>query len=157
MAISRRGRALALGRRTDYAPGSAIHHVPSGPGTLRAAIAYPHPIEVYNSAVVAKALAEVGLERLVPLLDTVERWDHRLTDEEKQSLAIGRVILQKPSWVVLNGALDGLDPAARGRIEALFSGYLANIGIINIGHADREAGLYARTLHVASDPRGPST
>jgi putative ATP-binding cassette transporter len=126
------------------------------PGTLRAAIAYPHSTEVYNSAVVAKALAEVGLERLVPLLDTVERWDHRLTDEEKQSLAIGRVILQKPSWVVLNDALDVLDPVARSRIEAIFSGKLANIGIINIGHAVREAGLYARTLHIASDPHRPS-
>jgi putative ATP-binding cassette transporter len=126
------------------------------PGTLRAAIAYPHSPELYNSAVVANALAEVGLERLVPLLDTVERWDHRLTDEEKQSLAIGRVVLQKPSWVVLNDALDVLDPVARSRIEAIFSGNLVNTGIINIGHAVREAGFYARTLHIASDPPGSS-
>jgi putative ATP-binding cassette transporter len=128
-------------------------YVPSG--TLRMAIAYPHPTDVYDDAVVAKALAEVGSERLMPMLDTMERWNHRLTDAEKQSLAFARVILQRPTWVVLNDALDVLDPESRRRIQAIFSGDLANVGIINIGHAAKEQGLYARTLHIAPDPYGP--
>jgi putative ATP-binding cassette transporter len=121
---------------------------------LRAAVAYPHATDVYDDAVVAQALAEVGLERLLPMLDTIERWEHRLTDAEKQCLAFAHVILQSPTWVVLNDALDVLDPESRRRIEAIFSGDLANVGIINIGHAAREQGLYARTLHIVSDPHG---
>jgi putative ATP-binding cassette transporter len=126
------------------------------PGSLHTAVAYPNSTDVYDDAVVAKALAEVGLERLLPMLDAIERWDHRLTDAEKQCLAFARVILQRPTWVVLNDALDVLDPESRRRIEAIFSGDLANVGIINIGHAAREQGLYARTLHIAPDPYKPT-
>jgi putative ATP-binding cassette transporter len=126
------------------------------PGPLRTALAYPHSTDVYDSAIVAGALAKVGLEHLVPVLDSEERWDRRLTDEEKQSVAIARVILQKPSWVVLNHALDVLDPESRGRIGAIFSGDLADVGMINIGHAVAESEFYARTLRVLADPRGPA-
>jgi vitamin B12/bleomycin/antimicrobial peptide transport system ATP-binding/permease protein len=127
------------------------------PGSLRTAVAYPHSTDVHNDAAVAKALTQVGLERLLPALDTIERWDHRLTDAEKQCLAFARVILKRPSWVVLNDALDVLDPESRRRIEAAFSGDLANIGIINVGHAAGEHDLYSRSLHIASDPFGPAT
>jgi len=41
-------------------------------------------------------------------------------------------------------------------MKAIFSGDLVNVGIINIGHAATEPGLYARTLHIGSDPRGPT-
>ena len=56
------------------------------------------------------------------MLDQVDRWDRRLNDDEKQCLAFARIILQKPRWVVLDGALDVLDPLSRKRIEAIFNG-----------------------------------
>jgi putative ATP-binding cassette transporter len=124
------------------------------PGTLRAAVAYPHSADVHEAAAVAKALADVGLERLEPLLDTVERWDRQLTDDEKQRLAFARVILQKPLWVVVNDALDVLDPESRMRIRTLFAGELADVGIINIGHDQPESGVYNRKLHLVTDPLG---
>ena len=77
-------------------------------------------------------------------------------DAEKQCLAFARVILHRPTWIVLNDALDVLDSESRRRIEALFSSELANVGVINIGHAASEMGLYARTLYIASDPLGPT-
>ena len=92
------------------------------PGALRATVVYPHPTDVYDIAAIAKALADVGLEHLEPHLDTVDRWDRQLSDDEKQRLAFARVILQKPLWVVLNDALDVLDPeiarADRGALRA---------------------------------------
>lgn len=126
------------------------------PGTLREAAAYPHSTDVYDAAVIAKALADVGLEHLEPHLDTVDRWDRQLTDDEKQRLAFVRVILQKPRWVVVNDALDVLDPESRMRIRALFTGEFADVGIINIGHDQPEIGVYVRTLHLVTDPLGPT-
>ena len=41
------------------------------PGLLRAAVTYPRSADVYEDAVINKALADVGLERLQPLLDKV--------------------------------------------------------------------------------------
>ena len=125
------------------------------PGTLRTALCYPCATHEFDDAATVRALAEVGLERLQPLLDTTERWDQRLNDDEKQLLAIARVILQRPQWVVLNEALEILDPASRRRTEALFSGDLARVGLINIGReTDRE--FFMRRVQLRTDPQGPT-
>ena len=54
------------------------------PGTLRAAVAYPHAAQDYEAPAIVKALAAVGLEHLEPHLDKENRWDRELTDNEKQ-------------------------------------------------------------------------
>jgi putative ATP-binding cassette transporter len=124
------------------------------PGTLRAAVAYPHPTDVYDTAAIAKAFADVGLDHLKPHLDTVDRWDRQLTDDEKQRVAFARVTLQKPRWVVIHDAFDVLEPESRMRMRVLFMGEFADIGFINIGHDQPESGIYVRKLHLVVDPRG---
>ena len=127
LAVSRHRRALALGERPDYSPGASIPimfmpvraYIP--PGTLREAVAYPHSTDVYDAAAIVKALrrCRTGTPRAAPGHE--DRWDRQLTDDEKQCLAFVRVILQKPRWVVVNDALDVLDPKSRMRIRALFT------------------------------------
>jgi putative ATP-binding cassette transporter len=129
-------------------------YVPSG--TLRAAVAYPHSTEVHETSAIAKALADVGLEHLEPLLDTVDRWDRELTDDEKQRLAFARIILQKPIWVVVHDALDVLEPESRIRIRALLKAEFADVGLINIGHDVPDEGFYVRKLQLVMDPLGPT-
>jgi putative ATP-binding cassette transporter len=124
------------------------------PGSLREVVAYPRPTEAFDHPTIAKALAGVGLDHLEPHLDTVNRWDRDLTDDEKQCLAFARVVLQRPSWVVVNDALDVLDPKSRQRIRTLFESELADIGLINIGHDQPEGGFYPRKLHLVVDPGG---
>ena len=124
------------------------------PGTLRAAVAYPHSTDVYDPAAIAKAFADVGLDRLEPHLDTVDRWDRQLTDDEKQRVAFARVTLQKPRWVVIHDAFDVLEPESRMRMRELFMGEFAHVGFINIGHDLPESGLYDRKFHLVVDPQG---
>jgi putative ATP-binding cassette transporter len=124
-------------------------------GTLRESIAYPHPVSKYHADDIAKALVDVGLEHLKPELDNEDRWDHRLTDDEKQSLAFARVVLQKPNWVVANDALDILNPTSRKRIREILQGALSHIGIINIGHDVPEPGIYRYKVQLVRDPHGP--
>ena len=124
------------------------------PGSLREAVAYPSPADAFEAAVIAKALADVGLEHLEPQLDTVERWDHQLSDDQKQRLAFARVLLQRPLWVVVNDALDVLDPESRALIVALFEGEYADVGIINIGHDLPEGANSVRKLRLVMDPNG---
>jgi vitamin B12/bleomycin/antimicrobial peptide transport system ATP-binding/permease protein len=126
------------------------------PGSLRGALCYPCATHDFDDAATARALASVGLERLQPLLDTTERWDQRLNEDEKQSLAIARVILQRPQWVVLNGAFELLDPVSRRRIEALLTGELANIGLIDIGRNGYPAAFFVRRVRLLTDPQGPT-
>ena len=155
LCVSRRRRPLALGERTDHAPASSIHHIHAG-SRLHAGWHAPRGGRLSAPAFrrttqtdIAKALADVGLEHLKPKLDIEDRWDRRLTDDEKQSLAFARVILQKPSWVVSNDALDILNPTSRKRIREILQGALSYIGIINIGHDVSEPGVY----HYKVQPR----
>lgn len=126
------------------------------PGTLRASLAYPHPAESYDSAQIAKAFAIVGLDHLELRLDETERWDRLLSDKEKQSLAIARVILQRPRWMVLNRALAGLDAGFRRRLEDVFARELPDIGVLYIGLTSNDGGFYHRILNLALDPHGPT-
>ena len=126
------------------------------PGTLRTALCYPCATHEFDDAAATRALAAVGLEGWHPQLDMSDRWDQRLNDDEKQSLAIARVILQRPKWVVLNGAFDTLDSASRRRVEALFSGELAGIGVIDIGKERQHEAFFKRRLRLVTDPHGPT-
>jgi putative ATP-binding cassette transporter len=98
----------------------------------------------------------VGLERLQPLLDASVRWDRQLNDDEKQCLAIARVILQRPRWVVVNGAFEELDPDSRQRVEALFAGELAGIGMIDIARNRELETFLTRRVQLVTDPQGPT-
>ena len=126
------------------------------PGMLRTALSYPHSAHTYDPAAISQALKDVGLERLLSVLDTTERWDRRLNDDEKQCLAFARVILQRPQWVVMNGAFDVLDPLSRTRIEAVFSGELKEVGVLSIGQDKAEDKFFTRRLRLITDPQGPA-
>ena len=129
------------------------------PGSLRAALCYPCATHDFDDAATERALAAVGLERLQPQLDATLRWDRQLNDDEKQSLAIARVILQQPRWLVLNGVFEGLDAASRRRIETILGGELAGLGLIDIGKEvnEGEAGaFFNRNLRLVTDESGPT-
>ncbi|MBV9725842.1 MAG: ABC transporter ATP-binding protein/permease, partial [Gammaproteobacteria bacterium] len=135
-----------------FLPGRA--YVP--PGSLRTALCYPCTTDEFDDATTARALAAVGLERLQPLLDRTERWDQRLNDDEKQCLAIARVILQRPKWVVLDGTFEQLDAGSRQRIKALFTRELAGTGLINIGTEEHAEAFFTRRVQLKTDPQGPT-
>ena len=147
-----RGRISRPARRAVmFLPARA--HVP--PGTLRAMLAYPQSVAEYDDSTLARALSDVGLEHLRPSLRSSERWDRKLNDDEKQCLAFARVIVQRPQWLVLNGALEALDLNSRRRIEALFSGQLAGVGLINLGEGRVHDALFTGRLDIVADPQGP--
>jgi putative ATP-binding cassette transporter len=145
--ITRPARASMM-----FLPGRA--YVP--PGSLRGALCYPCTSDEFDEAATVRALAAVGLERLQPLLDRTERWDQRLNDDEKQCLAIARVILQRPKWIVLDGALELLDAASRQRVKALFSRELAGIGLINISTSGHPEAFFTRQMQLEMNPQGPT-
>jgi putative ATP-binding cassette transporter len=126
------------------------------PGTLRAALAYPRAAADYDEAAIARALADMGLDHLRPLLDTADRWDRRLNENEKQSLAFARVCLQRPQWLVVNGAFDALDAAARARVEALLAGPLSEVALVDIGQETARDGFFKHKLRLVTDPNGPT-
>jgi putative ATP-binding cassette transporter len=125
------------------------------PGTLREALAYPHPPQTFDDARIREAFAVVGLEHLAPMLDENERWDRRLSDNDKQCFAVARILLQKPHWVVLNRALAALDADVARRVATAFGEHLAEVGVIYIGPLPNGHGHFPRIVNLVLDPQGP--
>ncbi len=144
------------GGRIERPAGEDILFMPRNaylpPGSLRRVLAYPQPEDRYSVADCSTALAQVGLQRLVPLLGTNRRWDHDLRDQEQHALAFARVWLRAPAWIVFDDVLGALDAETLAWVNALFAGRLASTGIIHVGAAGAAAGLFFRTLHLIKSP-----
>jgi vitamin B12/bleomycin/antimicrobial peptide transport system ATP-binding/permease protein len=137
-----RGEELLYMPRTPYLP----------PGTLREVLAYPLNTEKFEAADYGAALTRLKLERLLPMLDVVHRWDRELSEDEQQTLAFARLLLHAPPWVLIDEVLDSLDDDARQSILDLFGKDLEHTGVIHIGRADAHDHVFSRVLHLVKDP-----
>jgi len=144
--------------RITLPPPQQIVYVPRHPyvppGTLRAALAYPMPENSFADADLVAVLERAGLGRLSSSLDRNARWDRELTEDEQQFLVFARLPLRRPSWVVIDEALDVLDDDAHDRVMALFRDMLGDTAIVNIGRPEGRDRFFTRTLHLVKDAAG---
>ncbi len=149
--------------RIARATGETIVFLPRGTpylprGTLREVLAYPQPVDRYAPADFDHALVRLGIERLVPMLDMNLRWDRELTQDEQLSLAFARIVLQAPSWALIDDIFGSLDDEALARVVDIFARELAHTAVIHIGRAAQARDpLFSRVLHLvkAAEERPP--
>jgi len=122
------------------------------PGPLREVLSYPLPPDTYPRDAVAAALARVGVDRLIKDLEHTENWDRDLTLAEQQNLAIVRVLLHRPRWLVMNEALDTLDDAGRNNLLGILTRELHETAVVSIDTAVLTGPFFTRTLHVKKLP-----
>jgi putative ATP-binding cassette transporter len=135
------GEEILYMPRTTYLP----------PGTLREVLAYPKSTDSYETAAYCAALTRVGLERLTGQLDTTQRLDRELNEDEQQGLSFARVVLHKCPWLIIDEALDSVDENSIKRVTDILSKDLVNTGVINIGRTDTQK-IFPRVLHLIKDP-----
>lgn len=115
-------------------------------GTLRELLAYPRErLEADDAAIVA-ALVRCGIGDLAPKLDVVERWDQTLSGGQRQRLGFARLILQRPSIVVLDDALAALDDRSRGEMMQLLRHDLPEATVISVAQQTGLERFHDRTL-----------
>ncbi len=102
-------------------------------GSLRRALAYPRTAAGTDEELAA-ALRDVGLERLVDKLDTIDDWSRILSLGEQQRLAFARVLLVKPQWVFLDEATSALDEPREQEMYELLRKRLPGLSIVSVGH-----------------------
>jgi putative ATP-binding cassette transporter len=141
--ISRpRGEQIRYVPRTAYLP----------PGSLREALAYPSEVGAFSDDKYAAALERLNLARLVPMLSESRRWDQELTEEEQRRLALARLLLHEPPWVLIDEVFDSLDEQTLGRVKDLLARELKASGLIHIGRNLSTGPAYTRVLHLMNDP-----
>jgi putative ATP-binding cassette transporter len=97
-------------------------------GRLRDAVAYPEPADRYSDEALQQALQDALLPQLAGRLDDEDAWSQKLSGGERQRLAIARVLLKNPRWLLADEATSALDPQAE---QSLYTTLLARLRQVN--------------------------
>ncbi len=89
-------------------------YFPDGP--LRDALAYPQPAAQFSDDALQQALRDALLPQLAGQLDRPDAWSQKLSGGEQQRLAIARVLLKQPAWVLADEATSALDEDAEATL-----------------------------------------
>jgi vitamin B12/bleomycin/antimicrobial peptide transport system ATP-binding/permease protein len=143
--------------RIEHPKDEAIVFIPRGTpylprATLREVLAYPMDVERFDQGAFARSLSRLGLERLVPALDTTQRWDRELSGDEQLTLAFARVLLQAPPWILIDDTLRSLDGDTLERFMDALTHELQHTGVIHIGGGQARNPIFSRTLHLIKAP-----
>lgn len=104
-------------------------------GGLRGALAYPASPETHRAEDYERALRAVGMAQLLEIDEPAWNDARRgLSGGERQRLALARIHLQKPDWIVLDEATSALDPAAERDLLATLRQDLPLATFILIAH-----------------------
>ena len=69
-------------------------------------------------------------------------------------LGLHAFLLRKPSWVVIDQALHGLEDDAHQRMISLIQDGLKDATVINIGRPEAKNHFFKRVLHLTKNPLG---
>lgn len=113
-------------------------------GTLREAAAYPNSPE--RSGLTERFLKELGLEKLIPYLDTEDNWSQSLSLGEQQRIAVVRALLMKPDLLFLDEASSAMDGKSEQKAYGLIKELLASSVLVSVGHRSSLIGYHNITL-----------
>lgn len=89
-------------------------YFPDGP--LRDALAYPEPAARYDDRQLKEALVLALLPQLADRLDDQDAWTQKLSGGERQRLAIARVLLKQPRWLLVDQGTASLDAESEKKL-----------------------------------------
>ena len=131
-------------------------YFPDGP--LRDALAYPEPATRYSDDQLRQALEDALLPDLARRLDDEDAWTQKLSGGERQRLALARVFLKQPAWVLADEATSALDEEAE---QALYPRLLAMVrrkggALVSIAHRPALAAFHQKLWQLEKSPAGDS-
>ena len=123
-------------------------------GALRNALAYPEPAARYSDDALKQALEEALLPQLASRLDNEDAWSQKLSGGERQRLAIARVFLKKPRWLLADEATASLDANAENILYKKLVALIQSAGgaIISIAHRPALEAFHQRRWELTKEP-----
>ena len=129
---------------------STVAFVPQRPyiplGRLRDALAYPANGDTLSEDAAQAALKSAGLAYLSERLDKIDRWDQILSGGERQRIAFARLLITRPSVIVMDEATAALDVDSESRLLTLLFAELPDATVISVGHREGLERMHTRKL-----------
>ena len=128
-------------------------YFPDGP--LRDALAYPEPAATYSDEQLKTALQDALLPALAERLGERDNWTQKLSGGEQQRLAIARVLLKQPAWVLADEATSALDVPAEQALYTRLKAMTEHAGgaLLSIAHRPSVAAFHAQRWQL--EPAAP--
>ena len=125
-------------------------------GSLRDAVAYPEPASRYSDDALRQALTDALLPQLASRLDDEDAWGQKLSGGERQRLAIARVLLKNPRWLLADEATSALDPKAEESLYRTLLGRLAKVNgaLVSIAHRPALEAFHRRSWEIEPNTEG---
>ena len=144
--------------RIERPPRERMLFVPQRPylplGTLRAVVSYPAPEGRFADDRVREVLRSIGLAHLAARLDEPGPWDQSTSVHEQQLVALARVLLHEPDWVVLDESTSGLDEVSERRIFELLLRALPRASLVALGPRRGVVDLLPRRFTLVAGAEG---
>jgi putative ATP-binding cassette transporter len=96
-------------------------------------VSYPAAEGTFSDERIREVLQVLGIGSLAERIDDSEPWEEALSGHEQQILAMARVLLQEPDWILLDDATSGLDEVAERRIYQVLLERLPHATLISLG------------------------
>ncbi|SPQ98931.1 unnamed protein product (mitochondrion) [Plasmodiophora brassicae] len=120
-------------------------------GTLRQQVLYPNAKSAeFSDQDIRSAMAVVRIESLIDRfdgLDSKRDWQQVLSLGEQQRLAMARLILQRPTFALLDESSSALDVAAQDRFYRWLVAQ-RDIAFISVGHRPSLVAFHERVLEL---------
>jgi vitamin B12/bleomycin/antimicrobial peptide transport system ATP-binding/permease protein len=123
-------------------------------GSLRAALCYPSPPDAFPDESVQAALHFSQAPALIPRIAEEAHWSQQLSGGEQQRVALARIFLQRPDWLMLDEATSAMDEAAERAFYLALREILPDVAILTIAHRSTLRAVHARHFRVESRTDG---
>jgi putative ATP-binding cassette transporter len=127
-------------------------------GALRDALAYPDDSAHYSDGDLCRALVDAHLPQLATRLNERDNWVQKLSGGELQRLAMARVFLKRPAWVLADEATSALDPLTEEQLTAHLRQLTESAGgaLISIAHHPGLAAQHRQTWTFTPEADAPT-
>lgn len=122
--------------------------------TLRTVLTFASTAPPGGDAPLVAALQRVGLGHLASELDRESVWDRELVGTEQERLALARVLIARPRWLICDESLDLLDDSLRKVILSIFATELAETAVLTLAGVAPPPGFYTRVVRLVPQPDG---
>ncbi|MBB4608861.1 ABC transporter ATP-binding protein/permease [Sphingomonas yabuuchiae] len=137
VAMTRRGRAMLVPQRL-YLP----------LGTLKGAVCFPDRPEQHDDATVLALLEKVGLKAHGTALHELRMWQEELSPGEQQRVALARILLKRPTLLIVDEATSALDADNAAFFYRAVLDAMPDATIVSVVHNEKLAAYHTHRLRL---------